>query len=158
MFLIGGKSRTEEFFTKVHYEGTKESNQTLRVSRREKPGIRKPLLQGAMRGILPEAIRTRRFQPSFNDIYWTGLQQNLPHLEEMVDRSQIDELGIFDKQQLIQVMLQHAVGIGDARSGNRINTSLALIAWFDQTQKVLQKLPDQPTTTHPISPSKLASC
>ncbi|MBD2296475.1 asparagine synthase [Anabaena sphaerica FACHB-251] len=99
---------------------------------REIPGVPKPLLQVAMGGILPEPIRTRRFKGNFNEVYWQGLAKNLPNLEEMVAQSQIDELGIFDKQQLIQAMRQHAVGIGDVRSGSRISSSLAAIAWFDQ--------------------------
>ncbi len=104
---------------------------------REIPGIPKPLLQEAMKGILPEPIRTRRFKRNFNEVYWKGLRQNLPDLEEMVRQSSIDELGIFDKSQLIQVMRQHAIGIGDVRSGSRISSSLALIAWFDQMKKTL---------------------
>ena len=105
---------------------------------REIPGVAKPLLQVAMGEILPEPIRTRRFKGNFNQVYWKGLAQNLPHLEEMVNQSQIDKLGIFDKQQLIQVMRQHATGIGDVRSGSRISSSLAAIAWFDQTEKALR--------------------
>ncbi|MDJ0717342.1 MAG: asparagine synthase-related protein [Prochloraceae cyanobacterium] len=99
---------------------------------REIPGVPKPLLQEAMRGILPEPIRTRRFKANFNEVYWTGLSRNLPHLEAMVDPSLIDDLEIFNKKQLIEVMRQHAAGIGDVRSGSRIATSLALIAWFDR--------------------------
>jgi asparagine synthase (glutamine-hydrolysing) len=53
---------------------------------REVPGVSKPLLQAAMRGVLPEPIRTRRFKRSFNDVFWTGLSQNLPYLEDMVHR------------------------------------------------------------------------
>ena len=105
---------------------------------REIPGVPKPLLQVEMGGILPEPIRTRRFKGNFNQVYWKGLAQNLPHLEEMVNQSQIDKLGIFDKQQLIQVMRQHAIGIGDVRSGSRISSSLAAIAWFDQREKELR--------------------
>lgn len=51
---------------------------------------------------------------SFNEVYWTELAQNLPDLEDMVKRSPINDLGIFDKQQSIQAMRQHAIGIGDA--------------------------------------------
>jgi asparagine synthase (glutamine-hydrolysing) len=115
---------------------------------REIPGMSKPLLHFAMDGILPEPILTRRFKASFNDVYWTGLSRNLLHLEEMVERSQIDELGIFDKRQLIQAMRQHANGIGDVRSGNSINISLALIAWFDQTEKALHELAEQPNAIY----------
>ncbi|MBD2344398.1 asparagine synthase-related protein [Anabaena subtropica] len=105
---------------------------SLPREQREIPGVPKPLLQVAMDGILPEPIRTRRFKGNFNEVYWQGLAKNLSHLEAMVVQSQIDELGIFDKQQLIQAMRQHAIGIGDVRSGSRISSSLAAIAWFDQ--------------------------
>lgn len=101
------------------------------------PGVKKPILQFAMRGILPEPIRTRRFQSSFNEVYWKGLSQNLPYLEKMVRHSQIDEFNIFDKQQLLEIMRQYAVGIGDAKIGVRINSSLALIFWFEQIKNEL---------------------
>jgi asparagine synthase (glutamine-hydrolysing) len=65
-------------------------------------------------------------------VYWKGLAQNLPSLEDMVRQSRIDELEIFDKAQLILVMRQHAIGVGDVRSGSRISSSLAAIAWFDR--------------------------
>ncbi|ELS04341.1 asparagine synthase (glutamine-hydrolyzing) [Xenococcus sp. PCC 7305] len=99
---------------------------------REVPGVPKPLLQEAMKGILPEPIRTRKYKRNFNEVYWKGLSRNLSYLEEMVHQSAIDELGIFDKSRLIEVMREHAIGIGDVRSGSRISSSLALIAWFDR--------------------------
>jgi asparagine synthase (glutamine-hydrolysing) len=99
---------------------------------REVPGVSKPLLQEAMAGILPESIRTRRLKANFNEVYWRGLVQNLPDLEEMVRQSAIDDLGIFDKGKFIEAMRQHALGVGDIRSGSRITSSLAVIAWFDR--------------------------
>jgi asparagine synthase (glutamine-hydrolysing) len=55
----------------------------------------------------------------------------------MVRHSQINELEIFDKQKLLEIMRQHSLGIGDARSGVRLNSSLALIAWFEQIKNEL---------------------
>ena len=104
---------------------------------REIPGVSKPILKSAMSGILPEEILNRRLKVSFDEVYWKGLSRNLPHLEEMIDRSQINDLGIFDKQQLIKVMRQHAIGVGNVRSGIPIVRMLALIAWFDQIQKLM---------------------
>ncbi len=101
---------------------------------REIPGKSKPLLHLAMDKILPQPILTRRFKGNFNDVYWQGLSQNLIHLENMVEQSKIDKLGIFDKQQLIRAMRQHANGIGDIKSGSRISISLAAIAWFDKIE------------------------
>jgi asparagine synthase (glutamine-hydrolysing) len=103
---------------------------------RERPGETKPLLQAATRGVLPEPVRTRRWKRSFNEVYWSGLLRNLPHLEEMVRRSEVGRLGIFDTEHLLGVLRQHALGIGNARSGGRIAATLALVAWFDQFQRV----------------------
>lgn len=102
---------------------------------REVPGMVKPLLQSAMGGILPEAIRTRRFKANFNAVYWQGLSRRLTQLETMVQESAIADLGIFDKTRLIEVLRQHSLGIGDVKSGSRISSSLAVIAWFDQLQQ-----------------------
>jgi asparagine synthase (glutamine-hydrolysing) len=99
---------------------------------RQVPGVKKPVLQEAMRGVLPEPIRTRRVKRGFNAAYWTGLARHLPHLEAMVHGSRIHELGLLDARRLIEAMHQHAVGIGTAMAGGRINVTLALIAWFDQ--------------------------
>jgi asparagine synthase (glutamine-hydrolysing) len=103
---------------------------------REVPGVPKPLLQEAMGGILPEPIRTRKYKGNFNQVYWQGLSQNLPHLEAMVRHSPIGELGLFNKDKLIEVMRQHAIGIGEVKSGSHISSSLASMAWFDQIAKL----------------------
>jgi asparagine synthase (glutamine-hydrolysing) len=102
---------------------------------REVPGVAKPLLQEAMKGTLPEPIRTRKYKANFNEVYWQGLSQNLPYLEAMVYQSDISQLGIFNQAKLIEVMRQHAIGIGDVKSGSFICKSLALIAWFDRIAK-----------------------
>ncbi|MBE9189110.1 asparagine synthase [Gloeocapsopsis crepidinum LEGE 06123] len=120
---------------------------SLPTTLRQVPGMPKPVLQTAMRGILPEAIRTRRDKKSFNDVYWIGLSKHLPQLEAMVRNSSISDLGVFDKTQLIQVMRQAAVGIGDVSASWRINTTLALIAWFDQITAVRQQ-PLEPTKVY----------
>lgn len=99
---------------------------------KEVPGMSKPLLQKAMKGILPEPIRTRRIKANFNEVYGRGLRQNLAQLIEMVNQSLIDELEIFDKSLLIEAMEQQAMGLGNIHSGRQISTSLSLIAWFDQ--------------------------
>lgn len=101
------------------------------------PGVSKPILKSAMSKVLPKPILNRKYKISFDEVYWTGLSKNLSHLEEMIERSQIHDLGIFDKQQLIEAMHQHAIGVGDVRSGIPIVRLLSLIAWFDQTQKAL---------------------
>ncbi|MDJ0660337.1 MAG: asparagine synthase-related protein [Crocosphaera sp.] len=99
---------------------------------REVPGVAKPLLQTAMKGTLPDAIRTRRIKANFNEVYGKGLRQNLNQLIEMVKQSKIDELAIFDKSILIDCLQQQAMGVGSVYSGQQISTSLSLIVWFDQ--------------------------
>lgn len=99
---------------------------------KEVPGVGKPLLQAAMKGILPDAIRTRRIKANFNEVYGKGLRQNLNQLIEMVTQSKIDELGIFDKSILIDCLQQQAMGVGSVYSGRQLSTSLSLIVWFDQ--------------------------
>jgi asparagine synthase (glutamine-hydrolysing) len=105
---------------------------------RQVPGVKKPVLQEAMCEVLPEPIRTRYVKRSFNAVYWTGLVRHLPHLEAMVRGSRIHELGLLDARLLIEAMRQHAVGIGTAMAGGRINSTLALIAWFDQWERSAQ--------------------
>src|SRR5262249_19091193 len=93
-------------------------------------GQRKPVLREAMRGILPEAIRTRPAKCHFNPVYWGGLARHLRPLRDMVQSSRCD-IGIFCKTELLRVMEQAAMGTGDAVACERINKSLAWIAWFD---------------------------
>jgi asparagine synthase (glutamine-hydrolysing) len=124
---------------------------------REVSGMPKPVLQTAMRGILPEPIRTRRDKAVFNDIYWLGLSKHLPHLESMVRNSQSGELGIFDPQQLIHAMRQAAVGIGNMQAIYRINTTLALIAWFDRITIAQQQPLATPTEVHQLNSLQLTA-
>ena len=80
-----------------------------------------------------EARARRRVKQGFNDVYWGGLARSLPKLEEMVRGARIRDLGLFDEGSLIRAMRQHAVGIGEViMAGSRINSSLALIAWYDR--------------------------
>ncbi|NEO77981.1 asparagine synthase-related protein [Moorena sp. SIO4G3] len=122
----------------------------LPTALREIPGMPKPVLQTAMRGILPEPIRTRRDKATFNDIYWLGLSKHLPCLEFMVRNSPSQELGIFDAQQLIHAMRQAAVGIGNMEAIYHINTTLALIAWFDKMMAAQHQSLEAPTEVHQL--------
>jgi asparagine synthase (glutamine-hydrolysing) len=73
----------------------------------------------------------RRLKVSFNEVYWRGLGQHLPYLEQMVEKTPLNDWDIFEKEQFIQALRQHALGIGDVRSGSRIGRLLAAIAWFN---------------------------
>lgn len=91
----------------------------------------KPLLQEAMKDILPDSIRTRRYKTSFNEVYWKGLRKNLPYLEEMITQSSFKDFDIFDHSQMLTALQQHSLGLGDVKQGSRLAVALALIAWFE---------------------------
>lgn len=105
----------------------------LPTALRENPYLAKPVLQEAMKGILPEPIRTRRYKANFNEVYGKGLNRHLPQLRQLILESGVEQLGIFDKQILIDKIEQQAIGLGNVVSGSRINNSLALIAWYKLT-------------------------
>ena len=66
--------------------------------RRLPEGENKSLLRAAMRGILPEKVRTRRTQASGDLQHLLGLNQNRQHLEAMINRSKaVDDLELFEK-------------------------------------------------------------
>jgi asparagine synthase (glutamine-hydrolysing) len=110
------------------------------------PGLTKPVLQAAMRGVLPDEILDRRDKRGFDDVYGLGLRENLPDLERLVWSAAIQELGIVDIAKLIPAMHQASLGIGDARATDRLDKTLALIAWFEQ---VTRRRPlDQPFESH----------
>jgi asparagine synthase (glutamine-hydrolysing) len=108
---------------------------------KEVPGMPKPLLQTAMRDVLPEPIRTRRFKQGFNGVRCKGLTQHLPALEHMIRESRIRDLGIFNVEKLVEMLRQHAAGVGNAEAAGHLNSTLALIAWFDQFERPRPSLP-----------------
>jgi asparagine synthase (glutamine-hydrolysing) len=112
---------------------------------RFQPGIAKPLLQSAMKGILPEPIRTRRWKRDFNAPYRMGLARRRAELERMVEHSAIADLDVIDRPALRTVLQQVATGLGEATAGFRMNSTLALIAWYDQLSPALARPADEPS-------------
>lgn len=102
------------------------------LANRSCPSERKPLLQHAMRGVLPEEIRVRRTKRGFDDIYGLGLARNLSSLEELVRESSLIRSGLLEPEPLLAAMRQAALGIGDVRACERIDKTLALIAWAER--------------------------
>lgn len=105
---------------------------------RGEPGRAKPLLAEAMRGLLPDSIRNRRRKGNFNEPYFLGLARNLPQLEALVRHAPIDDLGLFDKDILVECLHQAAQGItsaSGARALSRLNLSLAFIQWFSMERE-----------------------
>jgi asparagine synthase (glutamine-hydrolysing) len=63
----------------------------------------------------------------------------------MVQRSTIAELDIIDRGGLRTVLQQVATGLGQSEAGFRINSTLALIAWYDQVGPALARPADEPS-------------
>lgn len=97
-------------------------------------GRGKPVLAEAVRGVLPENIRTRRDKRSFNQVYYLGLNRNLRYLETMVAGAPIDDLDMIRKDVLIRCMQDAALGVADPRRLQRLNLTLSLIRWLVMTE------------------------
>jgi len=96
-----------------------------------KPEGQKPILAWAMRDVLPENIRNRRSKADFSKIYYLGLARNLQSLEVMIRQAPIDEVGLLDKDILIQCLHQAALGLAKGVGGlHRLNLTLSFIKWF----------------------------
>jgi asparagine synthase (glutamine-hydrolysing) len=104
----------------------------LRLPReiREVPGAAMPLLAGAMRGILPEPIRTRVHKRSFNDVFFLGLARHSRRLEALVRNADVD--AVVDKPLLLRCLREAAHGRGQLQGATRIATTLSLILWLER--------------------------
>jgi len=94
------------------------------------PGRMKPVLAEAMRGVLPEDIRTRHRKGQFNEVYYLGLARNRQKLEEIIRQSPVEELGIFDKDVLTRCLQEAVLGGAHVRQLHRLNLTLSLIKWL----------------------------
>ena len=110
-------------------------------------GQPKPLLADAMKGILPEEIRTRPKAGFFNEPYFRGIAKHLPELEALVRETPADDLGFLNRQSLIECLQQSALGIGNARVQlDRMNLTLSMLrwlslykSWYDGTELDLER-------------------
>jgi asparagine synthase (glutamine-hydrolysing) len=113
----------------------------------------KPLLTAAMRGVLPEAIRTRSGKRSFNEVYYLGLRRNLDVLEALAHDAPTDMLGI-DGDVLVTYLRDAALGVADPRQSFGIDTTLALLRW---TSAQAAAIAEEPGQHRPLQPSGHAS-
>ena len=65
-----------------------------------RPNQRKWVLREAMRGILPDTVRTRIGKGSFGDLYAASLMTKRPLLEPLIHNSMLADLGIVDTKRL----------------------------------------------------------
>jgi asparagine synthase (glutamine-hydrolysing) len=100
------------------------------------PGSRKPLLAEAMRGLLPDAIRTRRSKGHFDEVYYLGLARNLSALEALVRRAPIADLELFDKDVLVDCLHRAALGAANGLHGLiRLNSTLTFLKWLTMQEQ-----------------------
>jgi asparagine synthase (glutamine-hydrolysing) len=98
------------------------------------PRKRKTLLQEATQNVLPEIIRNRHDKSNFSFVYYRGLGKNLDRLKEMVNNSSIQELDIFDTQQINQLLTEVSLGKYGIGISTRLNHSLSLVDWYDKLE------------------------
>jgi asparagine synthase (glutamine-hydrolysing) len=102
---------------------------------RPDPSQVKPVLAAAMRGSLPELIRTRRDKRSFNEVYYLGISRNANAIKRMLESAPVDDLGVFDKEVLICSVEEAALGTRDPRTLSRLDAALSAIAWLTQERQ-----------------------
>lgn len=96
---------------------------------RQEPGVTKPLLAEATRGILPEPIRTRRHKIGFDRVNLEGFRRAMPRLRALVACAPEE---YFDRDELRRGVECYAQGQGHATVGVHINAALSLIVWLQQ--------------------------
>ncbi|WP_405756433.1 asparagine synthase-related protein [Streptomyces sp. NBC_00073] len=97
------------------------------------PGRPKAVLREAMADLLPSRIRGRAVKVPFDQLYARGLRV---HGDELIDlcRSARHPLvaEMFDIEVLCRAVREARLGVGDAESWDRMNSSLALVAWLER--------------------------
>jgi asparagine synthase (glutamine-hydrolysing) len=94
-----------------------------------RPNARKWILRQAMRGCLPEAIRTRRWKGAFDGrVAWT-LMHARDRVEALLDRPILAELGCIDVALLRAALARATTLDGEVERGHVLN-ALALELWL----------------------------
>ncbi|MCE0448040.1 asparagine synthase-related protein [Streptomyces tricolor] len=97
-----------------------------------RPGRPKAVLREAMADLLPDGVRGRTAKIPFDQLYARGLHR---HGDDLIDlcRSARHPLitEMFDVETLCQAVREARLGTGDAYSWDRLNSTLALVAWLE---------------------------
>jgi len=92
-----------------------------------------------LQGILPESIRNRRWNGSFNEYCFRALAGSLPRIDSLVRHAPVEHLRLLDKNVLVNCLEQAALGIGrDGRALDRLHLTLSFLIWLshqDQWQR-----------------------
>ncbi|WP_336048475.1 asparagine synthase-related protein [Streptomyces sp. CA2R101] len=101
-----------------------------------RPGRPKAVLRAAMADLLPAPIHGRSVKVPFNDLYARGLRR---HGDELIAlcRSARHPLvaEMFDVETLCRAVREAQLGLGDSYSWDRVNSSLALVAWLERLDR-----------------------
>ncbi|MFF1258765.1 MULTISPECIES: asparagine synthase-related protein [unclassified Streptomyces] len=101
-----------------------------------RPGRPKAVLREAMADLLPPRILGRTVKVPFDELYARGLRT---HGDELVDlcRSARHPLiaEMFDVETLCRAVREAQLGVGDSYSWDRMNSSLALVVWLEQSDQ-----------------------
>lgn len=103
---------------------------------RPQPGVQKPILRAAMRGILPECILNRPGKGHFNEVFFSGLARNARSLETLIEQAPAGVEEFLDKGTLMDFLQRAALGNApDARAVISLNSTLALLLWLGLQQR-----------------------
>ncbi|MGW2465098.1 asparagine synthase-related protein [Streptomyces sp. NPDC001761] len=97
-----------------------------------RPGCPKAVLRDAMADLLPPRIRDRTDKIPFTEPYVHGLRAHGDDLVDLCRRARHPLVAeMFDIGTLCRAVREAQLGLGDAASWDRVNGSLALVAWLE---------------------------
>ncbi|WP_240802004.1 asparagine synthase-related protein [Streptomyces sp. A1136] len=97
------------------------------------PGRPKAVLREAMKDLLPSLIRDRTVKIPFDQLYARGLRTHGDALIDLCRSARhplVEEM--FDIEVLCRAVREAQLGVGNAESWDRMNSSLALVAWLER--------------------------
>ncbi|PBC80540.1 asparagine synthase (glutamine-hydrolysing) [Streptomyces sp. KS_16] len=101
-----------------------------------RPGRPKAVLRAAMADLLPAPIHGRVVKVPFNDLYARGLRRHGDELIALCRSARHPLIAeMFDVETLCRAVREAQLGLGDSYSWDRVNSSLALVAWLERLDR-----------------------
>jgi asparagine synthase (glutamine-hydrolysing) len=94
------------------------------------PGVQKPLLAAAMRGLVPDRILDRRGKQGFNALYYRGLAVHRDALLALAHNPPAPADQLFDTPRLKEAIRAAALGAEPLESLHGLAANLAIIKWL----------------------------
>lgn len=91
------------------------------------PESRKPILRRAMKGILPEPLRTRVRKVGGNHGFFLAVADQWDHLEHLAREPVLSELGVVDQEKFYRALTRARHGVGEQPAV--LGWTLGLEAW-----------------------------